>query len=112
MYWPAGPLGDGGVQDVLRHRHALLGLVRVGLALGLDVDRASTPNGVEAAAARRHYRIDDEFSYPQHCNGNKRPREPQQDHCDRETAMVCQTSFTNGGCAAYNDSFAQGGRLR
>src|SRR5262249_4004600 len=45
----AGTLGDARVQDVLPHRGALLGRIRFGLALGLDVDGGAVVGGADAA---------------------------------------------------------------
>ena len=53
LNWPPGPLGNAGVQDVVLHRRALLGLVGVGLLLGLDVDRGAVVGGADACRTGR-----------------------------------------------------------
>ena len=45
----AGTLGHARVKDVLPHRRALLGLIRVRFALGLDVDRRAVVGGADTA---------------------------------------------------------------
>src|SRR5262249_40470788 len=49
----AGALRERGVQDVLPHRRPLVGLVGVGLALGLEIDRGAVVGGADAARQER-----------------------------------------------------------
>ena len=46
-------LGQRRMQDVLPERRALLGLIGVGLALGLDVDRGAVQRGADRAREER-----------------------------------------------------------
>jgi hypothetical protein len=47
-----GPLGQRGVEDVVPERHAVLGLICVGLLLCFDIDRGAVIGGADRAGKK------------------------------------------------------------